>query len=89
MDKLSEDGLELNDKNSDCKLIKQQWLFKFLIYIKKFMLNYTKILVIFGLVHHAIRGVAGVAHHAIGAVGGVAHHLLGDEDKEDCNLKLT
>merc|ERR1739838_943446 len=38
---------------------------------------------LFGLVHHAIRGVAGVAHHAIGAVGGVAHHLLGDEDKED------
>merc|ERR1712013_712635 len=34
---------------------------------------------IFGLVHHAIRGVAGVAHHAIGAVRGVAHHLLGDE----------
>merc|ERR1712157_691351 len=38
---------------------------------------------IFGLVHHAIRGVAGVAHHAIGAVRGVAHHLLGDEDKQD------
>merc|ERR1719495_2043985 len=37
----------------------------------------------FGLVHHAIRGVAGVAHHAIGAVRGVAHHLLGDEDKQD------
>merc|ERR1712157_413915 len=38
---------------------------------------------IFGLVHHAIRGVAGVAHHAIGAVRGVAHHLLGDKDKQD------
>jgi len=38
---------------------------------------------IFGLVHHAIRGVVGVAHHAIGAVRGVAHHLLGDEDKQD------
>merc|ERR1712142_1185313 len=38
---------------------------------------------IFGLVHHAIRGIAGVAHHAIGAVRGVAHHLLGDEDKQD------
>merc|ERR1719354_1502443 len=38
---------------------------------------------IFGLVHHAIRGVAGVAHHAIGAVRGVAHHLLGDENKQD------
>ena len=43
-------------------------------------------LVIFGLVHHAIRGVAGVAHHAIGAVRGVAHHLLGDKAKEDCEL---
>merc|ERR1739841_450000 len=43
---------------------------------------------IFGLVHHAIRGVAGVAHHAIGAVGGVAHHLLGDEDKEDSIFAL-
>ena len=38
--------------------------------------------VIFGLVHHAIRGVVGVAHHAIGAVGGVAHHLLGDEESK-------
>ena len=45
--------------------------------------------VIFGLVHHAIRGVAGVAHHAIGAVGGVAHHFLGDEDKQDCKLHIT
>ena len=42
--------------------------------------------VIFGLVHHAIRGVAGVAHHAIGAVRGVAHHLLGDKAKEDSEL---
>ena len=41
--------------------------------------------VIFGLVHHAIRGVVGVAHHAIGAVGGVAHHLLGDEKSKSCN----
>ena len=42
--------------------------------------------VIFGLVHHAIRGVVGVAHHAIGAVRGVAHHLLGDE--ETCKLNI-
>merc|ERR1719330_2038805 len=44
---------------------------------------------IFGLVHHAIRGVVGVAHHAIGAVRGVAHHLLGDEDKQDFSEDLA
>merc|ERR1739838_570315 len=44
---------------------------------------------LFGLVHHAIRGVAGVAHHAIGAVRGVAHHLLGDEDKQDFSDDLA
>ena len=45
--------------------------------------------VIFGLVHHAIRGVAGVGHHAIGAVRGVAHRLLGDKNKQDCKLYTT
>merc|ERR1712200_137067 len=44
---------------------------------------------IFGIIHHAIRGVAGVAHHAIGAVRGVAHHLLGDEDKQDFSENLA
>jgi len=38
---------------------------------------------IFGIIHHAIRGVAGVAHHAIGAVRGLGHAILGDEDKQD------
>ena len=53
------------------------------------MLNHNYIYpVIFGLVHHAIRGVAGVAHHAIGAVGGVAHHLLGDEKSKSCNASF-
>ena len=36
--------------------------------------------VIFGLIHHAIRGVAGVAHHAIHAVRGLGHAILGDEE---------
>merc|ERR1719376_781594 len=44
---------------------------------------------LFGLVHHAIRGVAGVAHHAIGAVGGVAHHLLGDEESKKMAKDVT
>ena len=34
--------------------------------------------VIFGLAHHAIRGIVGVAHH-----------ILGDEDKQDCKLHIT
>merc|ERR1719376_1617147 len=38
---------------------------------------------IFGLIHHAIRGVAGVAHHAIGAVRGLGHAILGDEEQKD------
>ena len=42
--------------------------------------------VLFGLVHHAIRGVAGVAHHAIGAVRGLGHAILGDEEQKDCKL---
>merc|ERR1712032_782528 len=37
----------------------------------------------FGLIHHAIRGVAGVAHHAIGAVRGIGHAILGDEEQKD------
>ena len=41
-------------------------------------------LVLIGIVHHAIRGVAGVAHHAIGAVGGLGHALIGDEEKQGC-----
>ena len=39
-------------------------------------------LVIFGLIHHAIKGVAGVAHHAIGAVRGLGHAILGDEESK-------
>merc|ERR1719513_300625 len=38
---------------------------------------------IFGLIHHAIRGVAGVAHHAIHAVRGLGHAILGDEEQKD------
>merc|ERR1739841_485355 len=38
---------------------------------------------LFGLIHHAIRGVAGVAHHAIGAVRGLGHAILGDEEQKD------
>merc|ERR1719489_449702 len=38
---------------------------------------------IFGLIHHAIRGVAGVAHHAIGAVRGLGHAILGDKEQKD------
>merc|ERR1712070_1189971 len=38
---------------------------------------------IFGLIHHAIRGVAGVAHHAIGAVRGLGPAILGDEEQKD------
>ena len=38
--------------------------------------------VIFGLIHHAIRGVAGVAHHAIHAVRGLGHAILGDEESK-------
>ena len=38
-------------------------------------------LVLIGIVHHAIRGVAGVAHHAIGGLG---HTLIGDEEKQGC-----
>ena len=36
----------------------------------------------FGLIHHAIRGVAGVAHHAIHAVRGLGHAILGDEESK-------
>ena len=42
--------------------------------------------VIFGLIHHAIRGVAGVAHHAIHAVRGLGHAILGDEEQKDCKF---
>merc|ERR1712013_723713 len=38
---------------------------------------------IFGLIHHAIRGVTGVAHHAIHAVRGLGHAILGDEEQKD------
>merc|ERR1719376_1270807 len=38
---------------------------------------------LFGLIHHAIRGVAGVAHHAICAVRGLGHAILGDEKEKD------
>merc|ERR1712070_437511 len=43
---------------------------------------------IFGLIHHAIRGVAGVAHHAIGAVRGLGHAILGDEEINDMANKV-
>merc|ERR1712013_813621 len=38
---------------------------------------------LFGLIHHAIRGVAGVAPHAIHAVRGLGHAILGDEEQKD------
>merc|ERR1719489_19533 len=44
---------------------------------------------IFGLIHHAIRGVAGVAHHAIGAVGGLGHAILGDEESNKLANEMT
>merc|ERR1719489_727462 len=44
---------------------------------------------LFGLIHHAIRGVAGVAHRAIGAVRGLGHAILGEEESNKLAKEMT